>query len=297
MPENIAAQALPTLLVPSPVEEVHNELLDSCRVRLWLKRDDLIHPELPGNKWRKLEHNLRAARDGGFKTLLTFGGAYSNHIRAAAAAGHYFGFDTIGVIRGEQHLPLNPSLAYAVSRGMKLAYLDRAAYRQKRRPELVEALHRVFGDFYLVPEGGSNELGVRGCAAIPEEIDVPFDVICCACGTGATLAGIAAGLASSERAIGFAALKGGEFLARDIEDLQVRTFGHRTGNWTLNTAFHFGGFARKTEELDRFIEEAKRRYGLLFDWVYVAKMLYGVLALIERGEIAQGQNVVAVITG
>src|SRR5439155_27280394 len=124
-------------------------------VRMWLKRDDLIHGDVPGNKWRKLQFNLMEADRRKEHTLLTFGGAYSNHIRATASAGHYCGFSTIGIIRGEEHLPLNPSLAYAVSRGMTLTYLDRMAYRQKDRPELIEALRQRFGDFYLVPEGGS----------------------------------------------------------------------------------------------------------------------------------------------
>src|SRR5437899_417620 len=283
--------------LPSPLEELRDEVLKSCKVRLYLKRDDRIHPELPGNKWRKLERNLQAARDLGFQSILTFGGAYSNHIRATATAGHHFGFSTIGVIRGEEHLPLNLCLAYAASRGMTLTYLDRTAYREKDRPELVEGLRRRFGDFYLVPEGGSNELGVRGCAEIPGEIEVDFDVICCACGTGATLAGVAAGLGGGQRAIGFAALKGAGFLAGEIEKLQARTFGEKTENWSLNTDFHFGGFARRTPELDRFIEDVERRHGLRLEWVYVAKMFYGVFALIEGGEVGSGQSVVAVITG
>lgn len=206
--ESLATRSELPLVLPSPIEELRNELLDSRNIRLYLKRDDLIHPELPGNKWRKLEPNLEAARDLGSHTFLTFGGAYSNHIRATAAAGHYLGFSTIGVIRGEEHLPLNPSLTFAVNRGMQLAYLDRTTYRLKDSPDLTDELRRRFGDFYLVPEGGSNELGVRGCRAIVDEIAFDFDVICCACGTGATLAGIAASLGDGQRAIGFAALKG-----------------------------------------------------------------------------------------
>ncbi|WP_249714268.1 1-aminocyclopropane-1-carboxylate deaminase/D-cysteine desulfhydrase [Rhizomonospora bruguierae] len=174
--------------------DVHDERVNRAGVRLLVKRDDLIHPEFPGNKWRKLKYNLVAAVDQGHDTLLTFGGAYSNHIRATAAAGYYFGFDTVGVIRGEEHLPLNPSLAYAVSRGMRLTYLDRATYREKRSPPVIGVLREVWGRFYLLPEGGSNALAVRGCAELPAEIVEQFDVICCPIGTGGTLAGIAAGL-------------------------------------------------------------------------------------------------------
>jgi 1-aminocyclopropane-1-carboxylate deaminase len=285
------------LRLPSPVEELHDALLASHGVRLYLKRDDLIHAEIPGNKWRKLKHNLAAAATLGHDTLLTYGGAYSNHIRATAAAGHYLGFSTIGVIRGEEHTPLNPSLAYAVSRGMKLTYLDRATYRRKADAEVIKGLRDRFGDFYLLPEGGSNELAVRGCAEIPPEIDLDFDVICCPCGTGGTLAGIAAGLQGSQRAIGFSALKGGQFLEAEVSELQRRTFGHASGNWTIECSFHFGGFARKTPELEAFIEAFMERHGLVLDWVYVAKMMYGVFTLADSGAFKPGTSIVVVVTG
>jgi 1-aminocyclopropane-1-carboxylate deaminase len=181
--------------LPSPVQEISDPLLGDATFSLYLKRDDLISAEFPGNKWRKLKNNLEAARQGGYRTLLTFGGAYSNHVRATAAAGLVFGFATIGVIRGEEHLPLNPSLRYAAAQGMHLSYLDRAGYRRKTEPDVLGALRDRFGDFYLLPEGGSNALAARGCAELPAELSaqVPFDVLCVPCGSGGTLAGIAAG--------------------------------------------------------------------------------------------------------
>ena len=195
--------------LPSPLQEITDPGLGDAGFRLILKRDDLISAELPGNKWRKLTHNLEAARQGGYRTLLTFGGAYSNHVRATAAAGAIYGFATIGVIRGEEHRPLNPSLRYAADRGMRLIYLDRASYRRKASAEITGALHQRFGDFYLLPEGGSNALAARGCAELVAEITVPFDVLGVPCGTGGTLAGVAAGLREGQRAIGFSALRGG----------------------------------------------------------------------------------------
>jgi 1-aminocyclopropane-1-carboxylate deaminase len=285
------------LRLPSPVEGLHDALLEARGIRLYLKRDDLIHPEIPGNKWRKLKHNLTAAAALGRDTLLTFGGAYSNHIRATAAAGHYFGFSTIGVIRGEEQAPLNPSLAYAVSRGMQLTYLDRATYRRKTDAQVIQGLHDRFGDFYLLPEGGSNELAVRGCAEIPPEIEIDFDVICCPCGTGGTLAGIAAGLQPGQRAIGFSALKGGQFLEAEVSELQSRALGSTSDNWTIECDFHFGGFARKTPELEAFIDAFKQRNGLALDRVYVAKTMYGIFSLVERGSFQPGTSIVAVVTG
>lgn len=286
-----------SLRLPSPLAELQDERLDRHGVRLYLKRDDLIHPELRGNKWRKLRYNLDAAREQGFSRLLTFGGAFSNHISATASAGYHFGFKTIGVIRGEEHVPLNDVLSFAAARDMELVYLDRDTYRRKTDQDVLNGLRERFGSFYLVPEGGSNALAVRGCAELPAEIDVDFDVICCAVGTGGTLAGIAGGLQPGQRAVGFSALKGGEFLVADVEQLQRDTFGHVTDNWSIETEFHFGGFAKRKPELDAFIADFEQRHGILLDWVYVAKMLYGVLALIERGTFAEGTRIVAIITG
>jgi 1-aminocyclopropane-1-carboxylate deaminase/D-cysteine desulfhydrase-like pyridoxal-dependent ACC family enzyme len=285
------------LRLPSPLTDVADDRLAAAGVRLFLKRDDLISPQIGGNKWRKLQRNLVAARAAGHDRLLTFGGAYSNHIRATAAAGHYFGFSTVGVIRGEEHLPLNPSLAQAAGRGMTLAYLDRTSYRDKDNPRLIAALHEEFGDFYLLPEGGSNAEGVRGCAAIPAEITEPFDVVCCPCGTGATLAGIAHGLAAGQRALGFSALKGGQFLAGRVADLQREAFGAGSGNWSIEYGSHFGGFAKRNAELDVFAADFARRHGLTLNWVYAAKMMHGIVALAGTAAIPPGTAVVAVITG
>jgi 1-aminocyclopropane-1-carboxylate deaminase len=285
------------LLLPSPLVELDDERFDRHGVRLYLKRDDLIHPQLPGNKWRKLRLNLHAAREQGHSRLLTFGGAYSNHLSATAAAGYHFGFDTIGVVRGEERLPLNDTLTAAVRHGMELTYLDRSTYRRKLDPEVLDDLGNRFGPCYLLPEGGSNALAARGCTDVPAEIEVDFDVLCCACGTGGTLAGVAAGLRPGQRALGFSALKGGEFLVDDVNRLQTQAFGAPTGNWSLETSYHFGGFAKRNDELTDFIEDFAVRHGFRPDWVYVAKMLYGVLNLTELGRFVPGTTVVALITG
>jgi 1-aminocyclopropane-1-carboxylate deaminase len=284
------------LRLPSPMEELADDRLASYGVRVLLKRDDLIHPEVPGNKWRKLKYNLYAAREQGHRVLLTFGGAYSNHIRAVAAAGYYFGLATIGVIRGEEHLPLNPSLAYAQQRGMRLTYLDRTAYRRKHDQAAIDALREQFGDFYLVPEGGSNSLALRGCAELVDEIGADFDVICCAAGTGGTLAGIAIGLPPGKQAIGFSALKGGDFLTDEVRRLQ-RDYGRETSNWSIETGFHFGGYARRNTELDTFIDDFRRRHGIQLDWVYVAKMMFGLFSEVALGRFSHGTVIIVVITG
>jgi 1-aminocyclopropane-1-carboxylate deaminase len=285
------------LRLPSPVVELEDDRLPAAGVRVLLKRDDLIHPEVPGNKWRKLKYNIATARELGFETLLTFGGAYSNHIRATAAVGAYCGFGTIGVIRGEEHLPLNSSLRYTVSRGMQLAYLDRTTYRAKASDAVIEALHREFGDFYLIPEGGSNADAVRGCAELPAELDASVDVVFCAVGTGGTLAGVAAGLQPDQLVIGVPVLKGGAFLEGDIVGLQEQVYGARVGAWRLACDYHFGGYAKRTPVLDDFIDDFEVRHGLRLDWVYEAKMMYALFDLVARAAFSRGTTVVALISG
>ncbi|MEV6493299.1 pyridoxal-phosphate dependent enzyme [Actinoplanes sp. NPDC051633] len=279
--------------LPSPLEELADDRARAAGVRLLLKRDDLIHPDLPGNKWRKLKHNLAAAASGGSDTLLTFGGAYSKQILATAAAGHHFGFATIGVVRGEEHLPLNPILGRAAELGMTITYVDRAQYRNRAEPAFLRRLHREFGRFFVIPAGGANPDGVRGCAELPSEITEPYDVVCCSSGTGTTLAGIAAGLPPGREAIGFGALKG-DFLAGDVAALQ-RAYGRTTTNWSIEPEFHFGGFARRTAALDAFVVDFESRHGITLDAVYEAKMMAGIMTLLDRGRWPAGTTLVAVL--
>jgi 1-aminocyclopropane-1-carboxylate deaminase len=283
--------------LPSPLQRINDERLAAANVTLYLKRDDLIHPDIPGNKWRKLKYNLEEAKKQKAHALLTFGGAYSNHLRAVAAAGQLFNFSTIGLVRGEEHVPLNWSLTYAKSHGMQLHYVDRESYRYKHEPSFIASLHERFGDFYLLPEGGSNALAVKGCIELVNEIDIKFDTICCAVGTGATLAGIAAGLKPHQNAIGFSALKGGSFLTSDVAALQNTTFHKITGNWRIETDYHFGGFAKTTPKLEDFIADFHMRHHILLERIYVAKMVYGMFDLISRAVIPPNSTIIGVITG
>ncbi len=278
-------------------QRVRDERLDRAGVTMLLVRDDLMDPELPGNKWRKLKYNLVAAREQGYGTLLTFGGAYSNHLRAVAAAGRRHGLRTVGIVRGEQHLPLNPSLAYAAAQGMTLSYLDRETYRRKHTDPVLAELKQVWGDCYVIPEGGSNALAVRGCAELPAEIDAEFDVLCCPVGTGGTLAGLAGGLTGDRRALGVAVLKGAGFLTDEVTELQRQAFGAPTANWRIDLDHHFGGYAKRTAELDAFVADFHRRHSLALDPVYTGKMLAALFDLAARGEFAPGTRLAAVITG
>jgi 1-aminocyclopropane-1-carboxylate deaminase len=297
-PEALGPGALRPRL-PSPLREAADERFARHGVRLLLKRDDLIHPELIGNKWRKLAPNLRAAAG---RTVLTFGGAYSNHLRATAAAGRLMGLSTIGVVRGQElsDRPLNPSLAQCAADGMRLHFVDRSMYRRKSEPGTLAALLRATAaeDAYVIPEGGSNSLAVHGCAALGEELrgHGGVDVAALACGTGGTLAGLAAGLGPGQRALGIPVLKGG-FLDAEIRTLQDGAFGGPRGDWSLDDRFHFGGYARTTPVLDAFAEDFERRHGLPVERLYVAKLLYGLVSLAEEGAFPRGTTIAAVITG
>lgn len=284
-------------LASAPLQPLSDPLLARQGITLYLKREDLLHPTIPGNKWRKLKYNLLAAREQGKTMLLTFGGAYSNHIAAVAAAGQEYGFATLGFIRGEEHLPLNPTLAQATAMGMQLHYLDRESYRRKSDPHFQQALQQQYPQAYLLPEGGTNLLALQGCTEIVGDIHQPYQVLCCAVGTGGTLAGIIAGLAGDKQVIGFPALKGGDFLAIDISRLVQAYAGRDYPNWRLETAYHFGGYAKIKPELIAFIREFKQQHQIALDPVYTGKMMYGLFDLIRQGHFRPGTAIVALHTG
>jgi 1-aminocyclopropane-1-carboxylate deaminase/D-cysteine desulfhydrase-like pyridoxal-dependent ACC family enzyme len=271
-------------------------------VRLLLWRDDLANPDLPGNKARKLKYNLRLARGQGHHTLLTFGGAYSNHIAAVATAGRLFGFKTIGLIRGDApsaDASLNPMLAQAAADGMVLHYLDRTAYRRRNEPDFIAEMLAQFGPAYVLPEGGTNALALPGCAELVAEIraQVAFDAVAVAAGTGGTLAGLLLGLVGEEQAMGVAALKNGGFLRGEVDALTQQAVGQTFSNYSLQTDYHFGGYAKYSAELIGFIRQFRERHGVLLDPIYTGKLLFGVLDLIGQGYFRRGSTVVAVHTG
>ncbi|MDK9499551.1 pyridoxal-phosphate dependent enzyme [Streptomyces katrae] len=285
---------------PSPLVEAADERFAAHGVRLLLKRDDLVHPELPGNKWRKLAPNLRAALDAGHGRLATFGGAYSNHLRATAAAGRLLGLETVGIVRGDELAgrPLNESLARCAADGMRLHFATRSEYRRKADPDTRDRLLAAAGaaGAYVVPEGGSNALALTGCAELGRELRGASDVVAVACGTGGTLAGLAAGLAPGQRALGVPVLAGG-FLGAEIRSLQGVAFGGPAGDWTLAEGFDHGGYARVPAALDAFAADFESRHGLPVERIYVAKLLWALHALTAAGSFPRGTTVTAVITG
>ena len=287
-----------------PLEKIEEDFLTQKDIQLFILREDLNYPEISGNKWRKLKYNLKEAEKSGFKQLLTFGGAYSNHIAATAAAGNHFGFETIGIIRGDEILPLNQTLQLAQDNGMIFKYISREQYREDSKYEklFLEELKKEFGEFYLIPEGGSNALAVKGCREIIENINVDYDIICSACGTGGTLAGIIASVNNDKKVIGFPALKGGAFLKEDIQQLLTAystelDYKVENTNWELITEYHFGGFAKVKPELIDFIRDFKTKHNILLDFIYTGKMLFGLYDMISNSNQFDNKIIVVVHTG
>jgi 1-aminocyclopropane-1-carboxylate deaminase/D-cysteine desulfhydrase-like pyridoxal-dependent ACC family enzyme len=262
-----------------------------------MMRDDLNDPLISGNKMRKLKYNLLEAKNKKCDTLLSFGGAYSNHIHALAAAGHRFGFRTIGIIRGQRPEQLNPTLADAQRFGMDLRFVARSLYRQVKYPDARAHLQEEFGRHYWVPEGGSNNLALRGVAEMMQRPDRSYNYVCTAVGTGGTLAGIIAGIGAKGHVIGFPVLKDGAFLAGDIRDLLQAADTKDHKNWHLETGYHFGGYARYDQGLVDFINYFYEHHSIPLDPVYTGKMMYGIFDLVKRGRIPEGSEMLAIHTG
>ena len=258
-----------------------------------LKPDYLIHPTVSGNKYRKLKYNLEKVQSENYKGILTFGGAFSNHIAATAAAGQTLNIPTVGIIRGEElskKTELNSTLKYAQSCGMHLEFVSRSTYKEKDNPAYLRTLLESFEDFYILPEGGTNALAIKGCEEILTEQDHIFDIICCAVGTGGTIAGLINSSLPTQKIIGFPALKG-SFLKQDICKFATQS------NWELWEAYHFGGYAKVNSKLITFMNNFKATYKIPLDPVYTAKMMYGIFEAIQTGEIPKGAKVLAVHTG
>ncbi len=265
----------------------------SKNIELSIKREDLLHPFISGNKFRKLKYNLKEAKQLSFKTLVTFGGAFSNHILATASAGKEYGFDTIGIIRGnelENNYFKNPTLVKAEEFGMKFYFVDRESYRLKDKSDFFFNLKNELNDFYLVPEGGTNDFAIKGCEEILLEEDKQFDFVCCAVGTGGTITGLINSSSENQKIIGFPALKG-DFLFNDI-----RKFAKKA-NWDLNLNYHFGGYGKINSELIAFLNDFYNKTNIPLDPIYTGKMMFGVIELINKGYFPENSKILVIHTG
>ncbi|MBO0947412.1 1-aminocyclopropane-1-carboxylate deaminase/D-cysteine desulfhydrase [Fibrella forsythiae] len=283
----------------SPLQFLPDPFSEPVPIHLYLKRDDLLHPLVSGNKWRKLKYNLIEAERLGYTTLLTFGGAYSNHLYATAAAGRVFGFKTIGIVRGDElaKKPLNPTLTFCREQGMVLHFVDRATYLRAEEADFQQELQVRYGPCYRLPEGGTNDLAIRGAAEImPElrnQLDRWPDTVACAVGTGGTLAGLLLSAPESVHVLGMSALK--------VPDGRNAYFAglpeQLPPNVSIRTDFHQGGYARTTPALRQFMLDFERKTGVLLDHVYTGKLLFALYTLACQGYFSEGATVVAIHTG
>lgn len=264
-----------------------------CSIQLTIKRLDLIHPRISGNKFFKLKYNFFAAQQQGLRQILTFGGAYSNHIAATAYAAQLVGFQSIGIIRGEElsTQDLNPTLQAAQDFGMQLHFVSRAEYRLRHESEYLQQLQRQYPQAFIIPEGGTNALAIQGTQEILTSEDREnYDVICCAVGTGGTIAGIIESSSEQQQVLGFSALKG-DFLQRDIQQWTDKQ------NWALTDAYCCGGYAKTSQELLQFMQQFEQRYAIPLEQVYTAKMMMGLFDLIQKNHFSANTRILAIHTG
>lgn len=277
----------------SLIQEIDLVPFDIKDYSLHILREDLLHPFVSGNKFRKLKYNLLQAKKEEYDTLLTFGGAYSNHIAAVAAAGKDMGFKTIGVIRGEElvnKISENPTLSFAASCGMKFHFITREAYRNKDSQGFLDEITKKTGRCYILPEGGTNILAIKGCEEILDERTKHFDTICVSVGTGGTITGLIKASKSHQSILGFSALNG-TFQTSEIEK-HTRKF-----NYSITDKYSFGGYAKIDSELIRFINEFKQKTAISLDPIYTGKMMYGIFELLKNGHFKENSSILAVHTG
>lgn len=279
---------------PSPLEKITDPLFEEKGVEVFIKRDDLIHPYVMGNKWRKLKYNLQFAKEHHYKGILTLGGAYSNHIAATAAACNENGLKSTGIIRGDElNEQSNATLRFATSQNMELIFLSRSRFRSLRNE--MARLQDQFPEYYCLPEGGTNSLAIKGCEELVNEITIPFDYLATPIGTGGTMAGILKGLKGTKRLLGFSALKG-SFVKDEFTRLK-ETHNIRWGNYEIITRFHFGGYGKVPDQLVDFINNINVSHGLLLDPIYTGKMYFGLISLIREDFFQPNTRIIAVHTG
>ncbi|MGB1247319.1 MAG: 1-aminocyclopropane-1-carboxylate deaminase/D-cysteine desulfhydrase [Chitinophagales bacterium] len=261
-------------------------------------RTDMMHPEIQGNKYYKLKYNLEAAKLQEKDTLLTFGGAFSNHIYATAASGKKYGFKTIGIIRGEQPDSYLYTLQSAKEMGMQLHFIARDVFRYLRNEnfdnssDFLSTLNINWDKTYIIPEGGTNPLAVKGSAEILSELNADFDIVCVPVGTGGTIAGIINSLEGKKKVMGFSSLKGG-FLSKDV----VRLLDKDYQNWSINTDYHFGGYGKWNNQLIDFINDFQQSKNIPLCPIYTGKMMYGIADLLKKEYFPNETKILAIHTG
>jgi len=253
-------------------------------------RLDKVHQGASGNKFFKLKYNFIEAEKHRCGKILTFGGAFSNHILATAISAKACGFQSIGIIRGEE--VNNPTLQMAKKYGMKLHFINREEYRNKDNPDFLERLKNQFDNPFIIPEGGTNKLALKGTSEIHDFIPKHYNLIMTCFGTGGTLAGLIKGKAEQQKILGVSVLKG-EWVKDELKNL----IGKDNGNWDLATNYHFGGYAKWKPELIDFIIEFYEKTGVPLDPIYTGKMMYGLMMEWKKDNISSDEHILAIHSG
>ena len=282
------------LNIPSPITKISSNFLDKKSINIFIKRDDLIHNVVSGNKWRKLKYNLQQARKNGYNSVLSFGGAYSNHLHALSFAANQMNFNSIGVIRGDKCEKMNQTLSFCKDKNMRFHYLDRSTYRNsKYSRDVLITLQNLFGDFYMIPEGGNNLFGVQGCEEILKEVNIDFDYILCSVGTGCTAAGLIKSIRSSQQFLGFSPFK-------KVEEQKKNIFNYCNShltNWDILADYHFGGFNKFNDNLIKFIRQFYLDYNIQLDIIYMGKLFYALFDLIKSDFFAKKTTILILHSG
>jgi 1-aminocyclopropane-1-carboxylate deaminase len=291
------------LNIPSPLQQVKTSFSTEFEIDLWLKRDDLIHPEVSGNKWRKLKLNIERFKHGKYEKILTFGGAFSNHITATAAICKALNIPCIGIIRGDELTPeSNFTLKRAADQGMELVFVSRQDYKARYEKYYHNLLRNQYGNVLIVEEGGANFYGVMGVNELTTEVEKEPDFWVTAIGTGTTSAGLLLG-SNKAKVIGVPVFKDGGFIREEIREyllyagLTDEEIQEKMDQLILATDYGFGGYGRYTKELIDFINDTYTEITVPFDQVYTGKMFYALKALIQKGSIPQKSSVYALHTG
>lgn len=283
----------PTQIFTQIAQDIPYQYIMYKQVSLCIKRLDLIHPAISGNKFFKLKYNLITAKNLGYEGIITFGGAYSNHIAATAYAAQLLNFKSIGIIRGEElaHQPLNPTLTTASRMGMTLSFISRQQYRRKDQQDFIQQLQHDYPNFYIIPEGGTNDLAISGCKEILTPSDLAtFKTVCCAVGTGGTISGIIEASHRHQCILGFSALKGA-FLEQDVQQMTTKT------NWKMTDNYCCGGYAKTTRQLLDFIKNFELEYQIPLEHIYTGKMLMGIFDLIDQNQITNNDKTLIIHSG
>lgn len=282
---------------PVHLQPIHEPLFDEQQVHLSILRLDEIHPTVSGNKFFKLKYNLQHAIEKQASAVITFGGQYSNHIYSTAAACNLLGIRSIGIIGAADQTNLTPTLLFAGSQGMELQFVDRTTYRQKNEQWFINDLLDRYPGACIIPEGGSNDLAVKGCTEIPSFITADYDVLCTPIGTGGTLAGLAVAFKGQKQLIAFSSLKGPDTLTQEVTDLIATATPDTYHNWHINSDYHFGGYGKAPAAVMDFISRFRLQHGIQLEQVYTAKMMMGIYDLVEKGYFPRGSKIVAIHSG